>query len=335
MKSKFTPSELRSFVDEDLTEASLFTGLGKNIATAGFTGAAKMPLDVAKGFVSFMTGTTFNKKFWDSSGDLFKTWGKIFLGAYAYIRAPKYVKEFMRKMVKFLPNVKARLINIWTLIYPDLEDEKQYNIIMYSPTGQVLARRTITEKEAEEYIEQYMTNPETGEQYPHGRSIFGQVKRANKAYAKQMQPAEPKTKMTKAAKKAERAMDKLKNINVENVNLNDFLDFTEEEVISEALGLPPIKAVYDKIRFSEGLLKPCPVCHGTGEVNGHTCPKCHGTGVVYTAKIAPTLLRFRLWIVEVYDDTRNKTYMFVFDSVSPPDKQPVDKWSYEGKQDIL
>jgi len=318
LKSQYTRSNNSAEII-DLTEAGFAVNLAKNIGSAAMTGAFKMPVDLAKGFIGFLTNTTFSKKYWEKEADTFKQLGRIFLGVYAYTRAPDYVKRFMRKMLKFLPNVKARLINLWTLIYPDIEssrnDEKgqQYNIIMYSPTGRVLARRTISEKEAIEYIKS------AGEEAPGTeKGVF----------------KEPKLSTKRAAKWRKQASQQK-----ESKSLASFLDTTEEEILSEALGLPPLKIISDKLRFSEDLYRKCPTCHGAGEIvqNGQKieCPTCHGTGRVYTAKIAPTIVRFRLWIVEVYDDVRNKTYLFVFDTVSPPDKQPVDKWSYEGKQDII
>ena len=321
----------------DLMEAGVMTGLAKDIGKAATTGAFTMPVDVAKGFIGFLTNTTFSKSYWEKNGAAFKELGKLFLGTYAYLRAPSYVKQFMRKMIKYLPHLRARLINLWTLIYPDLETmgekEQKYNVIMYSPVGRILARRTISEEDAKEFIEQ------SGESEGEGLKPIKKARKVRKAAAKQeKEPASDLTgKFDKKLAKAQRQVAKLENN--ESISLDDFLDLTEQEILSEALGLPPLKIIADKLRFSEDLRKPCPKCHGTGYIvkNGQkvTCPVCQGTGSIYAAKIAPTIIRFRLWIVQVYDERRNKTYLFVFDTVSPPDKQPVDKWSYEGKQDII
>lgn len=80
----------------------------------------------------------------------------------------------------------------------------------------------------------------------------------------------------------------------------------ENEVISEAFGLPPANALLAKWRFSIGQKG---------------------------AKVKTTLIRYRLWVLQAYDRSRNRTYVAVFDAVSP--QNPIDTYTYEGKEEFI
>ena len=120
---------------------------------------------------------------------------------------------------------------------------------------------------------------------------------------------EAKTITPKLAEPEKESKEKAAEIQKEVESLNmeyNELDLLEEEILDEAFGLPPATALLARWKY-QGMAKE------------------KGKKAI--------LVRYRIWVVQLYDTARNKTYINVYDAVQK--KQPVTTFEYEGKQEIL
>jgi len=209
--------------------------------------------------------------------------GRILKTTYAFVTAPKTVRRHFMKYLRFMPNLRMKLINLWAMAYPDVGrgkgEEEQFVVVVYSPTGNILARTNIGSKEMK-MLQKAPRKPGAEQE--------------KDTFSKQ-EPLEKSTEQEEIVKGFEV---------IDTMTMDKYLDILEEEILNEIAGIvPPMRVFFDKFAISKA------------------------TG------IQPVIIRYRLWIMQVYDSAKNVTYVMVFDAIS--DEQPIEKFEYEGKEDFI
>jgi len=278
----------------------------RTLAGAGKIAGQTLGLPLA-GFVSASNEKgekSLFKQLGAQSGKLFRTGAKAVKVAYAYAVAPKHVRNAIKKLWRAWPNLKIRLMNIWVLIYPDMHNPNTYSVVYYAPDGSKLVQTSVSKEEAEEMKVQ----PETA-----GAKAIRKIEGGNKAKKKIVgNKAKKKIVGNKAIKKIEggnKAKTEAEDIKIEIRSMGmeyDQLDMIEEEIMNEALGLPPAAALLARWKYGK----------------------------------SATLVRYRIWILQFFDSARNKTFISIYDALpqklEPGEElNPIHKFAYQGKQEMI
>lgn len=265
--------------------------------------------------VSAYTGSMFTKEGFKKFSEGIKKVGKFANMAYAYSTGPEEVRKQAKALWRHMPWVRLRIVNYWALVYRDLENIEEVNIVYYSPNGTVLVNTTSNAEDLYKKAADKERETETEEPAEGGKK--SSVKK-------------PEGGVAGAA--PEPANDSL--------DVPSTLNMLQEEVLEEVLGLPPIGALVarwkqygqvkeyvrkEKEKLAEkdpdtGKIKE-PIKFSRDEMN-----KKYG-------KFLPLLVRHRVWLFQIWDTARDKTYIFAFDEVH--EEQPFDKMSYEGRTQMI
>lgn len=252
--------------------------LGKPVTAVKGGAAALLTMGKGpiKGIIGAATELLKKKHFMKILKGAKKT-GKVIRTVYAYAVAPQSAKQRVKDLIRNWPNLKFRILNIWQLIYPDIDEPNdKYTSVTYSSMGIKLHQSTLNKDD--EVVKQYL-----------------------KDFTKE-QAVEPKE------------IEEPKEASEELVmSVNDTLGALEEEILTEAFGLPPITALLARWKYTKQIERLA--------------------AQMQTGLPAPALIRHRLWVAQVYDTARNKTYLHIFDGISK--EQPIQKMEFEGKYDYI
>lgn len=247
------------------------------VAVKGLAAAGQMAAFPVTGAIAAAVPLVKNiltKKFFKAAGKVLQKSGKILRAAYGYAMAPPNVKADLQKYIWAFPALRIRLVNLWVLIYEDIagieepEEPEEPGEFKEKAKYHVVFYSPLGVKLVRTTL--------SGSQLKEG------IKTAKEA------AAVPEPEKKKAPEKTE--------------SLTDMLNTIEEEILNEALGLPPTAALLARFKYKR---------------------------LVGDAQ----LVRYRIWIIQIYDTARDITYIRVYDGVHA--KQPIEKFDYEGKRDIL